>query len=243
MDIDRIAVDRPLVGKYLHAVDQRHDAVGLVGDETRQRAVLVGNRRLQKLGRAANAGERVLDLMRQHGGQAGDRAGGAAMRHLAVDLVGHRAFLEHHDDRAGQFGNRRDVEVDDLLDAEARRRDVDAVFVDRRAPLADLIDQRQDRAAERHEMRQRLARKRSGARAEKILGVGIGEGDECRPAPIMMTGRRMVLSTIWAASSLGGGGMRWYGSCSAPCGFELPSAVAKRCRSAADDLGRVEATT
>ena len=30
MDVDRIAVDRPLVGKDLHAVDQRDDAVGLV---------------------------------------------------------------------------------------------------------------------------------------------------------------------------------------------------------------------
>ena len=97
----------------------------------------------QQLRRAANARQRVLDLVRQHGGQTGDRARRAAMRHLAVDLVGHRAFLEHDDDRAGQFGHRRDIEVDDPFDAEARRGDVDAVFVDRRAALAHLVDQSQ----------------------------------------------------------------------------------------------------
>ncbi|MNX93556.1 hypothetical protein D3C86_1257400 [compost metagenome] len=55
MDVDRHAIHRPLVGKHLHAVDQRNDTVGLIADQPRQRPVLVGNRCLQKLGRAANA--------------------------------------------------------------------------------------------------------------------------------------------------------------------------------------------
>ncbi len=178
MDVDRVAVDRPLVGKYLHAIDQRDDAVGLVGDQPRQRAVLVGSRQFEQLRSAANAGERVLDLMREHRGKAGDRARRAAMRHLPVDLVGHRPFLEHHHDEARKFRHRRNVEIDDLLDAEARRRHVDAVLVDRRTALAHLIDQRQQRTAEGNEAGQRVAGEHGRARAEKVLGIGIGEGDE-----------------------------------------------------------------
>ena len=133
----------------------------------------------QQLRRAADAGERVLDLVRQHGGKAGDRARRAAMRHLAVDLVGHRAFLEHDDDRAGQFGNRRDVEVDDPLVAEARRGNVDAVFVDRRVALADLVDERAGSGCRRaRSVRQRRARQDGGAGAEEVLRIGIGIGDE-----------------------------------------------------------------
>ena len=152
MNVDRIAVDWPLVGKHLHAIDKRDDAVGLVGDQPRQCAVLVGNRRLQKLGRAADAGQRVLDLMRQHGGEPRDRTRGTPMCHLAIDLVRHRAFLEHHDDRTRQFRHRRDIDVDDLLYSEPGRGNIDAVFVDRRLSLPHLFDQRQQRAAERHEL-------------------------------------------------------------------------------------------
>ena len=118
-------------------------------DQPRQRAIFVGGGQFQKLRRAADARKRVLDLMRQHRREAGDGARRAAMRHLAVDLVGHRPFLEHHHDRAREFRHRSDVEIDNLFDAEARRRHVDAIFVDRRAALAHLIDQRQQRAAER----------------------------------------------------------------------------------------------
>ena len=178
MDVDRVALDRPLVGKDLHAVDQRDDAVGLVGDEPGQRAILVAQPAFQQLRGAADARQRVLDLVREHRRQAGHRAGGAAMRHLAVDLVGHRAFLEHHDDRAGQLGDRSDIEIDDLLLADARRGNVDAIFVDRRLALAHLVDQRQQRAAERHEARQAALRQDRRARPEEVFGIGIGVVDQ-----------------------------------------------------------------
>ena len=44
MDVDRLALDRALVGEHLHAVDQLHDAVGLVADQARERAVVVARR-------------------------------------------------------------------------------------------------------------------------------------------------------------------------------------------------------
>ncbi len=121
MDVDRYTVHRPLVGKYLHAVDQRDDAVGLVADQPRQRPVLVGNRRFQQLGGATNTGQRILDLMRQHRGKAGDRTGRRAMGQLPVDLVGHRPFLKDDDDRSRFADNRRNVKVDQLVLSETRR--------------------------------------------------------------------------------------------------------------------------
>ena len=66
VDVDRLALGRALVGEDLHAVDEADDAVGLVADEARQRAVVLVGVGFEKLRRAANAGERVLDLMRQH---------------------------------------------------------------------------------------------------------------------------------------------------------------------------------
>ena len=70
-----------------------HDAVGLVADQLGQLALAVGHRLLEQLRRAADAGQRVLDLVRQHRRQRGDRAGGAAVGQLAVDLVGDRLLV------------------------------------------------------------------------------------------------------------------------------------------------------
>ena len=147
-------------------------------DQPGQRAVLVAQPALQQLRSAADPRQRVLDLMGEHRGEAGDRARRAAMRHLTIDLVGHRALLKHHDDRARKLRHRRDIDVDDLLGAHARRGNVDAVLVDRRLPLADLIDQCQQRAAERRKARQAGSRQDRGARAEEVLGIGIGIIDE-----------------------------------------------------------------
>ncbi len=72
VNIDRLAFDRPLVGKDFHAVDQLHDAVGLVADQLGERPVVVAGRLFEQLCRAANSGQRILDLMRQHGSERDD---------------------------------------------------------------------------------------------------------------------------------------------------------------------------
>ena len=121
MDVDRLALDRPLVGEHFHAVDQLHDAVGLVADQPRQRAVVVAGGLLEQLRRAADAGQRILDLVRQHGGKRDHRARRAAMGELAVHLVGDGALLQHHHDMAGPLRQRRDMQVDEALAGIARR--------------------------------------------------------------------------------------------------------------------------
>ena len=90
-------------------------------------------RLLEQLRRAADAGQRVLDLMRQHRGQRDHRARRAAMRQLPVHLVGDGALLQHHDDMAGPLGQRRDVQIDLAVAADPRRAEIDLVLVDRRA--------------------------------------------------------------------------------------------------------------
>jgi hypothetical protein len=78
------ALDR-LFAENLHAVDQRADAVGLVADQHGEFAIGVADAGLQQLRRAADAGQRVLHLMRQDRRHAGDAARGAAERQLAVE--------------------------------------------------------------------------------------------------------------------------------------------------------------
>ena len=60
------------LGEGLHPVDQFDDPVGLLADEPGQRAVLVADARLEQLGCAADARQRVLDFVREHGAERGN---------------------------------------------------------------------------------------------------------------------------------------------------------------------------
>ena len=75
VDVDRPALDR-LVAERLHPVHQSADTVGLVADQNGQLAVRLGHAALEQLCGTADAGERVLHLVRQNGGHAADGAGG-----------------------------------------------------------------------------------------------------------------------------------------------------------------------
>ena len=89
------------------------------------------------------------------------------MRQLPVHLVGDGALLQHHDDMAGPLGERRDMKIDLAIAADPRRAQIDLVFIDRRAAAAHLIDQRQQRTAERHKFLQRLTLQKLGRNLEK----------------------------------------------------------------------------
>src|SRR5437660_9169603 len=56
MDVDALALDRPLVGKSFHPIDELHDAIGLIADETGPFAVGIGDGAVEQLCRAADAG-------------------------------------------------------------------------------------------------------------------------------------------------------------------------------------------
>ena len=69
MNVDRLDCERALVAEHLHPVHQFADAIGFRTDELCQGAILIRNPLLQKLGRAADARKRVLDLMGQNRGK------------------------------------------------------------------------------------------------------------------------------------------------------------------------------
>ena len=72
VDVDLAAGDRSGLGKCFHPVNQRNDAVGLFANQLGQLAAGLVGILFQELRRAADPGERVLDLMRQHRRHRGD---------------------------------------------------------------------------------------------------------------------------------------------------------------------------
>ena len=167
VDVDRAARDRPVVAEHLHAIDQRDDAVGLVADQPGQRPVFGRRRLLEQLRRAANARQRILDLVRQHRRQRDDRARRAAVGQLPVHLVGNGAFLKHHHDVAGPLADGRDVKID---------LPVAAIRGVPRSTLYSLTGEPEERtwsikaskrAAERHQLFQRMPLQKLARRFRK----------------------------------------------------------------------------
>ena len=159
------ALDRRGVAELLHPLDQGADPVGLVADQLDQRPVVLADRRLQELGGAADAGERVLHLVRQRRGEARHRAGRAPVRDLLVEPARHRAGVQHHEHVLRQLGHRAEMAVDaDHL--AAGQRQLDAIVGDRGARRLYLADERHYRRVRRHELAQSGGRRARSSCAE-----------------------------------------------------------------------------
>ena len=72
VDVEALPLPRGRHREGLHPVDEFHDAVRLVTDEPGQGPVLVADAALKQLRRAANSGQRIFDLMREHCAQRSD---------------------------------------------------------------------------------------------------------------------------------------------------------------------------
>ena len=70
---------------------------------------------------AADARQRVLDLVRQHRGEARDRARRGPVGELALDHLRHGALLQHQHDEARQLRDRAREDIDQLVGARARQ--------------------------------------------------------------------------------------------------------------------------
>ena len=110
------------------------------------------HRLLEQLRRAADAGQRVLDLVRQHRRHRGDRAGGVAVGHLAVDACG-RSTARCSDTATSPslspIGDSRSAQKRLPMRGELERH---AVFGDRAAARQHLLEQREERRVVRHEI-------------------------------------------------------------------------------------------
>ena len=140
-------------------------------------AVVVGALAFEQLRRAPDAGKRVLDLMREHGGKSGDRARGATMGELPLDHLRHAALLEHDQHAPRGLRQRPGVKIDELRRIESVRAQVDTVFVDGGAVPLHLLDQRDERAAEGNDVAEVAPAKRARAHLEEVLSRGVGVVD------------------------------------------------------------------
>ena len=148
MDVDRLFRERPLVAEDFHAIHEIPDTVGLGADQLGQRAIFVGQGRLEKLRRTADARQRVLDFVSEDRGHAGDGARGGAMGELSLNHLRHVALLDHEQDVPSALGEWPGVDIDEFGHQEFRRMHFDAVLVDGRTAAADLIEQGEQWAAE-----------------------------------------------------------------------------------------------
>ena len=176
MDVDGLTLQGPLVGKHLHAVDQGHDAVGLVADEAGQHPVGLGGVFLQQLRGSADARERILDLVGQHCRHCRHRAGGVAVGELVVDLAGQRALMQQDHRGVGLGARSGDLGRDDLA-AGARRVDEDAVLGHAVLAAQHLIDHREQRAVEGQSLVEATAYQMSSAGIEEGFGLLVDVAD------------------------------------------------------------------
>ncbi len=194
VDVDRGARQRHRIAERFHAIDQPADAVGFVADQLGERAVGGRHRFFQKLRRAADARERILDLMRQHRGHAAHRARRAAIQQLAVDALGEAAFLQQKDDRAFGLGRERQRHIGEPL-AEARGRQIDIALGDRGAALARLLHELEQRTAEGNQIGELLPQQEPEAHGEELLGGLIGV-EQLAVGPTMISGSGRLAAIV-----------------------------------------------
>ena len=164
------------VAEAFHPVDQAADAVAFVDDQLGHFPLVRRQRFFQQLGGAANAGQRILDLMRQHRRHAVHGAHRAPRHQLAVHALGQAAFLEGEKDGAFGFGHRRHRHVGEAL-AMTRGGKIDIAFRRRGVALRRLDHQLEQRRMGRDQVGQGLLAQQRQAGIEELLGRRIGVDD------------------------------------------------------------------
>ena len=85
VNINRLPIQRPLIGEDFHLVDKIPDAVGLLANQP-CRLILVFKNGFYELRRTPDAGKRVLDFMGEHRRHAGNGTRRTAVGELQVDF-------------------------------------------------------------------------------------------------------------------------------------------------------------
>ena len=156
VDVDRFALDRSMVGKRLHPVDEGDDSVGLVADQLCQLAPGRIGVLLEQLGCAADSGQRILDLMCEHRGHRRDRSSSIPMDQLAVDLFRHRTLMQRKNKFVRRLAGQRPLDRHRAA-AEPWSFKQHVIFGDCIADAPNRIDERQQGAVRRHEISQQAS--------------------------------------------------------------------------------------
>jgi hypothetical protein len=175
MDVHRAALDR-LVTEYLHAVDQSADAVGFVADQHREFTVGVADRGFEQLRRAADAGQRVLDLVGKDRRHAGNAAGGAAEGELAIERA-RGGGIGEGEQHAARLLRQGCALRGDAVAAQPWAADRQIMVGHRDLAAADLLQQQKQRVVRRDDILQRQHGELCHRDPEELLGgvVGVAE--------------------------------------------------------------------
>ena len=183
MDVDRLALDRPLVGEHLHAVDQLHDAVGLVADQLGQRAVA---RRCADCSSSCAAPRMpdsgfLISCASMAASAITERAAPrwVSCRSILSAMVRSCSMTTTWPAYSGSGATWRSTSRSPGLRGV---REIDLVFVDRRAARAHLLDQREQRRAERHQIAQHVPAQQRHRGFEELLRPRHWRRRSCRPA-------------------------------------------------------------
>ena len=169
-------VEFGIAGKGLHPVDKRDDPVGLLDDQPGQLRIIPGYRLFKQLRRAANARQRVLDLMGQQGRHGRDGACGIAVGQGAVDFAGDRLLLDRKHDQTRPISHGRPVDAHQMF-ADARRFQPHAVLRHAAFPPPYAVHKQQNRAVMGDEVRQGALAQIAAAITEKLFGGVVGIKD------------------------------------------------------------------
>ena len=178
VDVHRAPFHRALA-EHVHPLHEVADAVHLVLDQRAELAVAFLRRLFQQLGGAADAGKRVLHLMRQHRRHGRGAARRAAEVELPVELLRRGAVLERQHHRAGQFRQRRAM-GGHVRPVQAGAFQDQVVVGDRRLRDPYLPEQREEAAVRRQQVVQRELRQRDRGQVEEELRRRVGEMETVR---------------------------------------------------------------
>ncbi len=98
------------------------------------------------------------------------------MQKLTVEPLRQASFVQGHDNAAFGIAGGRHGDISRAF-AIARRRQIDIAFADRGAAFLRLPDQLENRAAERHQLVEPLARQQSGTHLEELFRRRIDRED------------------------------------------------------------------
>ncbi|GBD41929.1 hypothetical protein HRbin39_01316 [bacterium HR39] len=119
MHVDGLRHHGAAVGEGLHLLHQPHHPLALALHQIEQRTLGGRHHLLEQLRRAADAGERVLDLVGEQHGECGEGAARAGVHQMAVHPLRHRPRQQQDHHLARRVGNGRDVDVEGGVEAAA----------------------------------------------------------------------------------------------------------------------------
>ena len=176
VDIHRLQDWRAQVAELLDLLEKLHDAAAFIDDEVGQLKIALLEVHRQKLRRARDPRERVLDLVRQHLGHADRRFRRLAGMGVVAHPSGNLARRDHHEHLA--LGPQKRGHLNIALNRRAlARADIHIVDIKRGAPRTGAGEGLFQGRVDHHLVPDRLTDQGAGGEVEKALGGRIDHFD------------------------------------------------------------------